>query len=138
MANNSVFKADDVPFEDVSWGRTKSLVAPLPSAGGATSEQVQFKVTEYAPGYSHVGHHHPGQLEVIYILSGHGEHERDDRTRVPIGPGDVIYVPPGSYHGNHNPNAEPLRAIIVKVPPTEADRAGLSTDTGLSETVPNS
>jgi quercetin dioxygenase-like cupin family protein len=118
MARNSVFTADDVPFHDVSWGQTKSLVSPQPSAGGATSPDVQVNITEYAPHYSHEGHRHEGQLEVIYILSGRGEHERDDHTRIPIGAGDVIYVPPDSYHGNHNPNDEPLRAIIIKVPPT--------------------
>ena len=119
MANNRVFTADDVPFDDVAWGRTKFLVSPTPSAGGAEAEDVSVALTEYSPGYSHQGHRHEGQLEVIYILSGHGFHERDDGTRLPIGPGDVIYVPAGSHHGNHNPNAEPLRAIIIKVPPAQ-------------------
>lgn len=118
MANNKVFKAADLPFEDVAWGRTKHLVSPRPTAGGAVEPAVQVSVTEYSPGYSHTGHVHKGQLEVIYVLSGHGEHERDDHARVPIGPGDVIYVPADSYHGNHNPNSEPLQVIIIKVPPT--------------------
>jgi mannose-6-phosphate isomerase-like protein (cupin superfamily) len=113
-----VFKAVDLPFEDVSWGRTKALVSPRPAPGGATSSSVQVNVTEYSPGYSHVGHRHRDQLEVIYVLSGRGEHERDDHTRVPIGPGDVIYVPADSYHGNHNPNADPLQVIVIKVPPS--------------------
>ena len=118
MAKNRVFKAADVPFEDVAWGQTKHLVAPRPSPGGAVEANVQVCVTEYSPGYSHAGHVHDGQLEVIYVLSGRGEHERDDHVRVPIGPGDVIYVPADSYHGNHNPNPDPLQVIIIKVPPT--------------------
>ena len=118
MARNSVFRAEDVPFHDVDWGRTKMLVARKPSPGGAASDDVSVALTEYAPGWSHVGHRHEGQIEVIYILSGRGEHEREDGTRVPLNPGDVLYVPAGSYHGNHNPNAEPLRAIVVKVPPS--------------------
>lgn len=117
MVNNKVLTADDVPFQDVAWGKTKFLVSPTPSPGGATAPGVSVALTEYAPGYSHECHRHEGQLEVLYILSGHGVHERDDGTRVPIAPGDVIYVPAGSHHGNHNPNADPLRAIIVKVPP---------------------
>jgi quercetin dioxygenase-like cupin family protein len=118
MPRNVVLSADSVAFHDVAWGRTKSLVSPRPSAGGASAEAVQVNITEYAPGYSHEGHRHEGQIEVIYVLSGRGVHERDDGSRVEIGPGDVIYVPANSYHGNHNPHAEPLRAIIIKVPPT--------------------
>jgi mannose-6-phosphate isomerase-like protein (cupin superfamily) len=116
-AKHAVFEIDAVPHIEVPWGSTKFVVGPSPSPGGAIAVNVQVAITEYGPGYSHVGHEHPGQIEVIYILSGHGEHEHQDGTREPIGPGSLICVPPGSHHGNHNPSAEPLKAIIINVPP---------------------
>ncbi len=113
-----VFRAEAVPFHDVQWGRTKVLAGPSPSAGGERSEAVEFKVTEYLPGTSHAGHVHPTQLELLYVLSGHGIHEDAAGNRAAFGPGDVVYIPANCRHANHNPGSVPVRVLVVKVPPS--------------------
>ena len=111
-----MFSAQETPFEAVAWGLTKVLVGRHPSPGGEQSSDVEFKITEYAPRYSHERHAHAEQCEIVYVLSGQGEHETADGRRVRFGPGDIIYIPAGCAHGNHNPHDEPIRAVIVKVP----------------------
>ncbi len=120
MGTSRVFRADAVPFHDVEWGKTKALVGPSPAAGGEVCAEVEFKVTEFPPGYSHEGHVHSSQLEVLYVLSGHGIHEDQAGNRIPFGPGDVIYIPAGCPHANHNPGAETVRVLVIKVPPGSA------------------
>ncbi len=117
MGTSRVFAADAVPFDEVEWGRTKVLAGPHPSGGGEPCEAVEFKVTEFLPGYSHRLHVHPTQLEILYVLSGRGVHEDGEGRRTPFGPGDVVFIPAGCRHANHNPHPEPLRVAVVKVPP---------------------
>lgn len=120
MSGNKVVNAGRIPFESVEWGLTKVLAGPGASAAdSAESEGVEFKITEYAPGYSHHGHAHPGQIEIVWVLAGQGVHEDGDGNRTEFGVGDMVYIPADSHHANHNPHNEPLRAVIVKVPPTE-------------------
>ena len=118
MAASDVFDPEQIPFREVSWGLTKVLAGLDESPGGHHSEQVEFKVTEYAPGYSHHGHLHPGQCELLYVLSGEGVHEDDDGGRQVMRPGDAVWIPPDTWHANHNPHETPLRVLVIKVPPT--------------------
>lgn len=118
VPESRVFSAVGVPFGEVEWGRTKVLVGADPSPGGVGTHLIEVKITEYPPGFAHGGHRHSTQIEILYILSGHGENEREDGTRTPIGPGDVVFVPENCFHGNHNPHEQPLVALVIKVPPT--------------------
>lgn len=120
MKKRQVVVADSVPFREVEWGLTKNLVDPETMG----SEKLLIKITEYRPGYSHKLHMHPLQDEVIYVLAGRGVTEtREDR--IEIGPGSVVFVPAGVHHATHNGSAtEPLRAVIVKSPPGDAEVRG--------------
>lgn len=120
VGTSRVFRADAVPFHDVAWGNTKELVGLSPAAGGEVCAEVEFKVTEFLPGYSHKGHVHSSQLEVLYVLSGHGMHEDQAGNQIPFGPGDVVYIPAGYPHANHNPGTEPVRVLVIKIPPSAA------------------
>ncbi len=42
-------------------------------------------------------HYHKVASEYYYILSGAGEIALDDE-RLPVGPGDAVYIPPGVRH----------------------------------------
>ncbi len=117
MGTSRVYAADSVPFDDVEWGRTKVLAGLDPSDGGQACEAAEFKVTEFLPGYSHRLHVHPAQTEILYILSGRGLHEDKEGRRVAFGPGDVVFIPAGCWHANHNPHSERLRVLVIKVPP---------------------
>ena len=120
MGESHVYAADSVPFADVEWGRTKVLAGWTPSDGGHACGAVEFKVTEIQPGYSHRLHVHSSQVEILYVLSGRGVHEDKEGRRVDFGPGDVVFIPAGCWHANHNPHRDPLRVLVVKVPPSRS------------------
>jgi mannose-6-phosphate isomerase-like protein (cupin superfamily) len=113
MPDKAIVNEKDEPFYSVAWGRTKSLVA---KESPAFSDKVQVRITEYLPGFVHTLHVHPTQDEVIYVLEGKGASETKSGKQE-IGPGDVVLVPAGVEHATYNPNAEVLRAIIIKSPP---------------------
>ena len=63
------------------------------------------------PG-SGVGYHeHHGDMEIFYILSGHGTYN-DNGTIVPVGPGDVTFCPSGAGHAL-TADDEPLDYIAL-------------------------
>lgn len=109
--------SESIPYEQVPWGLTKVLVGPE-TVG---SLYVRVKITEYLPGFTHELHVHPGQEEVVYILSGQGITEIAGERRS-IGPGSVLFVAAGSPHGTRNLSpTEPIRAIVIKAPPEDAE-----------------
>lgn len=56
-----------------------------------------FSHLHLEPGSGAGYHEHHGDIEIFYILSGHGEYN-DNGTIVPVGPGDVTFCPSGSGH----------------------------------------
>jgi len=113
LKDKIILKESEIPFYSVAWGKTKGLVA---KESKAFSDKVQVRITEYMPGFVHTFHVHPEQDEVIYILSGCGFSETAGGKQE-IKCGDVVYVPAGVEHATHNPNAEPLKALIIKSSP---------------------
>ncbi len=123
MAEKKVLKEADVSFKEVKWGRTKELVGPA-TAGSA---HVKVNITEYAPGRPHELHLHPGQEEVIFILSGEGYTESYGRRRE-LSPGSVVYIPADTEHATMTAGSEPMTALIVKGPPEERRDEGSGRD----------
>jgi len=113
MSDKVILNEKDAPFYTVDWGRTKGLVA---KESVACSDKVQVRITEYLPGYVHKLHVHPTQDEIIFVLEGRGASETASGKRE-IGVGDVVLVPAGVPHATYNPNAEIMRAVIIKSPP---------------------
>lgn len=109
-----VIRSKECPYYPVAWGKTKGILA---KESIAHSDSVQIRMTEYQPHWEHAKHVHPTQEEIIFVMSGHGFSVTDECGRVPLGPGDVSYIPAGVYHATVNPNDEPMVAIIIKTPP---------------------
>jgi len=110
MADKKVIVSDDVPFGAVEWGRSKILVSP--AANGA--EHLRVGMTEYNPATPHEPHSHPGQEEVIWVLSGHGYTETRE-VRQSLRPGAVAYIPSGLEHKTAAEGGS-MTAIIIKSP----------------------
>ena len=119
---NQLVEVWNVPFQATAWGRSKVLagVTGLDPDGelGVPTGVIELKITEYGPGYSHTGHRHPEQVEIVIPITGRGVTEDEHGNRREFGPGHVLYIPANSYHANHNPFAEELRCYILKLPPT--------------------
>ena len=83
---------DGQPFD---MGDTQARVVISPAVG---AKHVTFNYIRYAPHAEFPQHRHDSSEDVFLILEGSGWLREGDK-RTPIGPGDVIFVPPGEVHG---------------------------------------
>jgi quercetin dioxygenase-like cupin family protein len=67
------------------------------------------------PGQGGVPHYHPDAEQIVFVLSGRGLTEIEGVTRE-IGPGTLIYHPPGQVH-RELALTEDFRVLIVYTPP---------------------
>lgn len=84
------------------------------AVSGAIGSRISFRVVEIAPlqiGEKPRGPHlHNNFEECIYVLSGRGA-MRAESGEYPVGPGDVLLVPPGEKHMTINTGSEPLKLL---------------------------
>lgn len=115
MPRKEVFEIENIPFKPVDWGRSKTFIGPL--ANGA--EHVRVGVTEYDPSTPHEPHSHPGQEEVIWVLTGRGYTETQGE-KIDLRPGQVAYIPGGVEHKTAAVGGK-MTAIIIKGPVRDAE-----------------
>jgi mannose-6-phosphate isomerase-like protein (cupin superfamily) len=101
----------DVETTVLSWGVAKWLVSQ-----NSPSSTMSCGGVVVLPGKSHEWHVHDESDEIVYVLSGHGLFGVGDDLRMPIGPGDAVYIPTGVGHDSHNPGWEPLRLLVMYGP----------------------
>jgi quercetin dioxygenase-like cupin family protein len=105
-------RPDDVPTRVFDWGTIKWLVTPnLDEGVGLTTGEVIIY-----PGKGHDPHTHPGEEEVIYVVSGEGEQTVGDGPAFTIREGDALHVPTGAVHSTYNTTWRPLRLVVVYTP----------------------
>ena len=112
VGNGFIVYDKDVETLKFDWGK----INMLSRAGVTGAEHFSFGVAQSLPGVGHSKHNHPDAEEVIYILSGEGEHVMGDQPPVKIKPGACIYVPAGEYHSTANIGKKPLISIIAYAP----------------------
>ena len=110
MPEKNVFKIDEIPFQEVEWGTSKVIVGP--DANG--SEHLRAGITEYDPETPHEPHSHPGQEEIIWVLSGEGYTETHG-VKMELRAGLVAYIPSGMEHKTAAVGGK-MTAIIMKSP----------------------
>lgn len=75
----------------------------------------------FDPGQGHARHVHPDSDQIIFVISGQGEHMTEDaqgtQQKHPIAAGSLIHIPKGSYHATFNTGWEPLRILALYSPP---------------------
>lgn len=81
--------------QSFTMGDTQSKVLVSPRTG---AKHVTFNYIRYAPNAEFPQHLHDHSEDVFFVLEGSGWLREGD-TRTPIGPGDVIFIPPGEVHG---------------------------------------
>ena len=106
-------RPDEVPTRTFDWGTIKWLVTPhLDEGAGLTTGEVIIQ-----PGKGHDPHVHPGEEEVIYVISGEGEQTvGEDGERFPVREGDAVYIPANTLHSTYNTTWRPLRLLVVYTP----------------------
>jgi len=76
-------------------GDTHATVLISPEEG---ARHVTFNYIRYEAGAEFPQHRHEHSEDVFLVLEGSGWLREGDR-RTPIGPGDVVFIPPGEVHG---------------------------------------
>ena len=71
---------------------------------------------EGAPGSQQSTHAHADEEQVYVIVQGRGAMNVDDETEE-VGPGTLVFVPPGASHSIRNIGDEPLVFISPTAPP---------------------
>ncbi len=99
------------------WVTAKILSSPAVTRSTSMSAVSIF----FEPGQGHIRHHHPDSDQVIFVISGQGEHTTEDahgkQVKHPIAAGSLIHIPKGSYHATFNTGWEPLRILALYSPP---------------------
>lgn len=105
-------RAEAVPFTTADGSTIRSLldlsVAPVRNQSLAEAT--------IPAGEATTRHHHRASEEIYYLLEGTGVVEVDGETR-PVGPGDAILIPPGSWHRIRADATGPIRMLCACAPP---------------------
>ena len=85
----------------------------VPAEGLADKGRL-FNIGLLRPGCAVGVHGHKGEMEIYYILEGHGLYN-DNGREVPVGPGDVTVCPDGESHGllNNGDTDLKMAALIL-------------------------
>lgn len=83
---------------------------------GFDNRIIEFDCHVYPAGSSSVTHKH--NEAVIFILKGSG-HTLIDEERIDWGPGDTLYIPPGSWHQHHIDPDIPAMVVAAKPLPLQ-------------------
>ena len=78
-------------------------------------EVVQVRV-DIGPGVLAPNHSHPGE-EIVYVIEGLLEYQLEDKARVTLKAGEVLFIPAGTIHSAKNVgsvNAAELATYIVE------------------------
>lgn len=89
---------------------TSLIVTPEQTTG----RLITVGYTVVYPQCSTRGHSHTDREEIYIVVRGRGEVKVGDET-FPVGPDDVLYVPPGPTHMARNPFAVPLEYFWMTV-----------------------
>ena len=109
-----------------------------------TGENSQLVLMSIPPGGEVGQETHKYTEQTLFFLSGTGEGELDGK-KVPIGPGDVVVVVPGTEHNFRNTGTGPLTIYTVYAPPnhiagrvhaTKADANADTADEAVGESTP--
>lgn len=99
------------------WTTAKVMCGPDVNGSEAMGAVSLF----FEPGHGHSRHIHQDADQIIFVVSGEGEHviEQADgsSTREKVGPGSLIYIPKGNFHSTFNTGWEPMRVLAVFSPP---------------------
>jgi mannose-6-phosphate isomerase-like protein (cupin superfamily) len=75
-----------------------------------------FSEQTLAPGAGPTAHLHQRHEELFYIVEGEFEFRLGDEL-LRVGPGSVVFVPPGVSNGFTNPGTAPDRLVTTIAPP---------------------
>lgn len=103
--------AEDAERESAGWGVLGWISRP--SSTGAKQLTVMDVTLE--PGHGHDFHRHPDQEEVIVVQAGLIE-QWLEQERTTLGPGEAVFIAPGTVHASFTSGNEPARLTVALAP----------------------
>ena len=97
--------------DQAPWGHSRWVSHPA-STG---AKQLAILDAYIAPGQGHNFHKHPRQEEVLCVIDGQIEQWIDREKRI-LGPGDAIFIAPGTVHATFNVGKSDARVVVVFSP----------------------
>lgn len=94
-------------------GQVSYLLLP-PGQFGST--RMAITLVEGDPGSEQPMHGHPEAEQVYVIVAGNGIMRVDDEEQE-VGPGTLVFIPPGAKHAIRNVGSEPLTYVSATSPP---------------------
>lgn len=107
-----------VRWQSVPGHQNGSLSKMLVRPENSGSRQIDFRLSSYLPNGSVKQHAHTTEEQLWYILEGEALLTLDGDTHV-VGPGTVIYMPPGVEHALENTGLQNLVFVACTVPPLD-------------------
>ena len=95
-----------------------ALSKPLVMPETAGSQEIDYRISTYAPKAYVVRHKHQVQEQVYHVLEGEGPMEIDGMKQV-VRKNDFIFLPPGVEHSISNPGSAELVFLVVTAPITD-------------------
>lgn len=116
VKKQAVTHPDQVETIVTDWTTAKVMCGPDTNGSDAMGAVSLF----FEPGQGHARHIHHDADQIIFVVSGQGEHviEHADGSTVTekVGPGSLIYIPRGNFHSTFNTGWEPMRLFAVFSP----------------------
>lgn len=101
----------EIEMQGLGWGRLGWVSSPVHNGAA----QLAIVVGDLNPGKGHSFHKHPGQEEVMYVVSGKVEQWIDKEKRV-LGAGNSAFIPPGVVHASFNAGDTDARVMAIFSP----------------------
>jgi mannose-6-phosphate isomerase-like protein (cupin superfamily) len=113
----SLSRVGGCPRNERGGGQVSHL---LLAEGQFGSRNLAVTWVEDAPGSQQPVHAHPESEQAYVIVRGSGEMILGDEEHE-VGPGTLVYIPPGTPHAIRNEGDEPLVYVSATSPPFPAE-----------------
>ncbi len=80
------------------------------------AKQFALLVNEFDPGLTSTAHKHDAEEHAFYVISGAGIMNIEGE-KIPVAPGDAVFVPPGKMHQISSTGDAPLKYVVLYSPP---------------------
>lgn len=79
------------------------------------AKQFALLVNEFDPGLTSTAHKHDAEEHAFYVISGAGIMNIEGE-KIPVAPGDAVFVPPGKMHQISSTGDAPLKYVVLYSP----------------------
>jgi len=101
-------------FEGYNWEKSSGLDLHLVLTPRLGSRNIGITSAVHYPGMEFEPHVHPLSEELVFCYEVEGEFYLYDKW-IPVKAGDVLYAPPGVYHGTRKPKGSEGTFITIGV-----------------------